>query len=94
MEVIQKLLRDSAADSEENPLVVQLQDSARAVGRMLPNSALTQRPSGGRGDVDRLDEILARFQIKTDKDFPITRWHLQNARQQLANSPRRKENSL
>jgi len=59
---------------------------------MQPNSALTQKARQGEERMlDRLDDILALFSgIKTDKDFPITRWHLQNARQQLASSPQRK----
>lgn len=94
MEVIQKLLRHSAAASEEKNRFVRYNYKILLglLEGMLPNSALTQKSrQGEEGMLERLDEIFVRFsQIKTDKDFPITRWHLQNARQQLAASPQRK----
>lgn len=94
MEVIQKLLHHTNATSEEKNRFVRFNYKI-LLGLLegtLPNSPLTQRArQGEEGMLDRLDEILIRFsKIKTDKDFPITRWHLQNARQQLASSPQRK----
>jgi SpoVK/Ycf46/Vps4 family AAA+-type ATPase len=94
MEVIQKLLSNSAAESEEKIRFVRFNYKILLglLEGMLPNSPLTQKArQGEEGMLDRLDEIFARFsKIKTDKDFPITRWHLLNARQQLAASPQRK----
>lgn len=94
MEVIQKLLSIGATASEEKTRFVRFNYKILLglLEGMQPNSALTQKArQGEEGMLDRLDEILARFsKIKTDKDFPITRWHLQNARQQLASSPQRK----
>jgi SpoVK/Ycf46/Vps4 family AAA+-type ATPase len=94
MEVIQKLLSTGNAAGEEKTRFVRFNYKILLglLEGMLPNSALTRKAGQGEeGMLDRLDEILALFSgIKTDKDFPITRWHLQNARQQLAGSPLRK----
>jgi SpoVK/Ycf46/Vps4 family AAA+-type ATPase len=94
MEVIQKLLSIGAAASEEKIRFVRFNYKILLglLEGMQPNSSLTQKArQGEEWMLDRLDEILACFaKIKTDKDFPITRWHLQNARQQLAASPQRK----
>ena len=94
MEVIQKLLSTSAADSEEKTRFVRFNYKILLglLEGLSPNSALTQKVrQGEEGMLERLDEIFACFSgIKTDKDFPITRWHLLNARQQLAASPQRK----
>ena len=94
MEVIQKLLSIGTAASEEKIRFVRFNYKILLglLEGMQPNSSLTQKARQGEEEMfERLDEILARFaKIKTDKDFPITRWHLQNARQQLATSPQRK----
>ncbi len=94
MEVIQKLLSTSAADSEEKTRFVRFNYKILLglLEGLSPNSALTQKArQGEEGMLERLDEIFACFSgIKTDKDFPVTRWHLLNARQQLAASPQRK----
>ncbi|MHB8123194.1 MAG: AAA family ATPase [Desulfuromonadaceae bacterium] len=94
MEVIQKLLSISTADDKEKIRFVRFNYKILLglLEGMLPNSALTQKARQGEERMlDRLDEILALFSgIKTDTDFPLTRWHLQNARQQLASSPQRK----
>ncbi|MBI2353672.1 MAG: AAA family ATPase [Deltaproteobacteria bacterium] len=94
MEVIQKLLRNSDADREEKVRFVRFNYKILLglLEGIVPNSALTQKArQGEEGMLDRLDEIFACFSgIKADKDFPVTRWHLQNARQQLAASPLRK----
>ena len=94
MEVIQKLLSISTADGDDKIRFVRFNYKILLglLEGMLPNSALTQKARQGEERMlDRLDDILALFSgIKTDKDFPITRWHLQNARQQLASSPQRK----
>ena len=94
MEVIQKLLHNSEADGEEKVRFVRFNYKILLglLEGMTPKSPLTKKARQGEDAmVDRLDEIFARFsRIKTDKDFPITRWHLQNARQQLAASPLRK----
>ncbi|MDD2308203.1 MAG: AAA family ATPase [Desulfuromonadaceae bacterium] len=94
MEVIQKLLSINTADSKEKIRFVRFNYKIMLglLEGMLPNSALTQKARQGEERMlDRLDDILALFSgIKTDTDFPLTRWHLQNARQQLAGSPQRK----
>jgi transitional endoplasmic reticulum ATPase len=94
MEVIQKLLSINTADNDEKIRFVRFNYKILLglLEGMQPNSALTQKARQGEEQMlDRLDDILALFSgIKTDKDFPITRWHLQNARQQLASSPQRK----
>jgi SpoVK/Ycf46/Vps4 family AAA+-type ATPase len=94
MEVIQKLLSTGKAGGEEKNSFVRFNYRILLglLEGLLPNSALTRKAGQGEeGMLDRLDEILTLFsKIKTDKDFPVTRWHLQNARQQLAASPQRK----
>ncbi|MFA7404683.1 MAG: AAA family ATPase [Pelobacteraceae bacterium] len=94
MEVIQKLLSNSTAASEEKTRFVRFNYKILLglLEGLLPNSPITQKARlGEEGMLERLEEIFACFsKIKTDKDFPITRWHLQNARQQLAASPLRK----
>lgn len=94
MEVIQKLLSHSDDDSEEKNRFVRFNYKILLglLEGMHPNSDLTQKArQGEEGMLERLDEIFACFyKINTDKDFPITRWHLLNARQQLAASPQRK----
>ncbi len=59
---------------------------------IMPDSALTQTArQGEEGLLQRLEEVVLRLaKIEEDADFPITHWHLQNARQQLASSPTRK----
>jgi SpoVK/Ycf46/Vps4 family AAA+-type ATPase len=94
MEVIQKLLSTGNAASEEKARFVRFNYKILLglLEGMLPNSTLTQKSrQGEEGMLEQLDEIFACFStIKTDEDFPITRWHLQRARQQLAASPLRK----
>lgn len=94
MEVIQKLLSNSTAADDEKIRFIRFNYRILLglLEGMMPNSPLTQKAhQGEEGMLERLDEIFACFSgIKTDKDFPITRWHLQNARQQLASSPLRK----
>lgn len=94
MEVIQKLLSNSSAPSEEKNRFVRFNYKILLglLEGVLPNSPITQKARlGEEGMLERLEEIFACFsRIKTDKDFPITRWHMQNARLQLAASPLRK----
>jgi len=94
MEVIQKLLCNIDAESEEKVRFVRFNYKILLglLEGLTPKSSLTKKARLGEDAmVDRRDEIFARFsKIKTDKDFPITRWHLQNARLQLAASPLRK----
>ena len=94
MEVIQKLLQTGDADNEEKVRFVRFNYKILLglLEGMFPKSVLTKKArQGEEGMLDRLDEVFARFsKIKTDKDFPLTRWHLQNARQQIAASPLRK----
>lgn len=94
MEVIQKLLINSTAASDEKTRFIRFNYRILLglLEGMMSNSPLTRKAhQGEEGMLERLDEIFACFSgIKTDKDFPITRWHLQNARQQLASSPLRK----
>lgn len=94
MEVIQKLLDNSTAPRDEKIRFVRFNYKILLglLEGMLPNSTLTQKArQGEEGMLEQLHEIFSGFsRIKTGKDFPIARWHLQNARQQLASSPLRK----
>ncbi len=94
LEVIQKLQDIAEGDNEGKIRFVRFNYKILLglLEGMMPDSALTQTArQGEEGLLSRLDEVVARLtRIKDDKDFPITRWHLQNARQQLASSPLRK----
>lgn len=94
MEVIQKLVNIGAESSEEKARFVRFNYKILLglLEGMLPETALTRKArQGEEAMLSRLDEVIARFaKIKSDEDFPITRWHLQNAREQLAGSPLRK----
>ena len=94
MEVIQKMLKIPLEDSEEINRFVRFNYKILIglLEGMLPNSPLTKKARQGEdGMLNRIDEIIARLsKIRDEKDFPLTHWHLQNARQQLAGSPLRK----
>ena len=94
MEVIQKLLEIQIDNSDEIHRFVRFNYKILLglLEGMVPDSALLQKArQGEEGMLGRIDEIIARLsKIKNEKDFPITHWHLQNARQQLAGSPLRK----
>jgi SpoVK/Ycf46/Vps4 family AAA+-type ATPase len=59
---------------------------------LAPNSSLLQKARQGEDALlSRLEEVIERMRrLKAEKNFPISSWHLQNARQQLAASPLRK----
>jgi len=94
MEVIQQLLKTATLDREEIHRFVRFNYKILLglLEGMLPDSALTQKArQGEEGMLGRIDEVISRLsKIRGEKDFPVTRWHLQNARQQLAGSPLRK----
>ncbi|NOY14291.1 MAG: ATP-binding protein, partial [Deltaproteobacteria bacterium] len=94
LKVIQKLLTIAAGNSEDKSRFVRFNYKILVglLEGMLPDSDLVKTArQGEEGLLSRLDEVISRLsKIKGDKDFPITRWHLQNARQQLASSPLRK----
>lgn len=94
MEVIQKAQEIAESNSEEKIRFVRFNYKILLglLEGMTPDSALTQTARQGEdGLLNRLDEVVARLShIKNEQDFPITRWHLQNAQQQLASSPLRK----
>ena len=94
LEVIQKLLKVADHDSEEKIRFVRFNYKILLglLEGMLPDSALTQQARHGEDALlDRLDEVIARLsKIQAEADFPITHWHLQNAKHQLASSPLRK----
>ncbi len=94
LEVIQKLVSIGSESSEERARFVRFNYKILLglLEGMLPDTALTRKARQGEdGMLSRLEEIIARFtKISSEEGFPITRWHLQNARQQLAGSPLRK----
>lgn len=94
LEVIQKFLSIATDDSEEKVRFIRFNYKILLglLEGMLPDSTLTQTArQGEEGLLSRLDEVHSRLSmIKDDKDFPVTHWHLQTARQQLASSPLRK----
>lgn len=94
LEVIRKMLNIAVDNSEEKIRFVRFNYKILVglLEGMMPDSALTQTARRGEeGLLSRLEEVISRLsKIKDDKDFPITHWHLQNARQQLASSPLRK----
>lgn len=94
LEVIHKAQNISNFTSEEKARFVRFNYKILLglLEGMLPDSALTQTArQGEEGLLNRLDEVMLRLvKIEEDKDFPVTQWHLQTARQQLANSPLRK----
>ncbi len=94
MEVIMKLQKVAEEDNDEKIRFVRYNFKILLglLEGMMPDSALTRKARQGEdGLLSRLDEVISKLsKIKDDKDFPITRGHLQNARQQLAGSPLRK----
>lgn len=94
MEVVQKLLKIPVEDHDEKNRFVRFNYKIllELLEGMLPDTALTRKArQGEEGMLSRIDEIIVRLsKIKDEKDFPLTRWHLQNGRQQLAGSPLRK----
>ncbi len=94
LEVIHKARDIAALNSDEKARFVRFNYKILLglLEGMAPDSALTQSARRGEEELlSRLDEVLTKLNtILDDGDFPITRWHLQNALQQLANSPLRK----
>jgi hypothetical protein len=94
MEVIDKLLGIAADDSEAKTRFVRYNYKILLglLEGIAPDSALLKKARHGEEALlARLDEVIARLrQLKGSQSFPVTRWHLQTARQQLAGSPLRK----
>ncbi|WP_303723083.1 AAA family ATPase [Malonomonas rubra] len=94
LEVIRKAQQISSGTSEEKSRFVRFNYKILLglLEGMMPDSTLTQTARQSEdGMLSRLDEIISRLaKIEDDKDFPITAWHMQTARQQLASSPLRK----
>lgn len=94
MEVVQKLLATPETDLQERKRFVRFNYRILLglLEGLLPDSPLLLAARRGEeGMLERLDEIVNRLnRYREEKDFPVTRWHLQSARQQLAGSPLRK----
>ena len=94
MEVIGKLLGIAADDSDAKTRFVRYNYKILLglLEGIAPDSALLKKARHGEEALlARLDEVIARLrQLKGSQSFPVTRWHLQTARQQLAGSPLRK----
>lgn len=94
MEVIDKLLQISESDSKVKSRFVRYNYKILLglLEGIAPDSALLKKSRQGEDALlSRLDEVIARLQFfKSGQAFPVTRWHLQTARQQLAGSPLRK----
>ncbi len=59
---------------------------------LVPDSALLKKARQGEDALlSRLEEVVHRLSpLKGSDTFPVSRWHLQTARQHLAGSPLRK----
>lgn len=94
IEVTDELLRVADLDSEEKFRFVRFNYKILLglLEGLAPHSALLMKARQGEDALlTRLDEIIERLRrLKEEKNFPISNWHLQNARQQLAGSPLRK----
>lgn len=94
MEVTDELLRVIEQDHDEKARFVRFNYKILLglLERLAPHSALLMKARQGEDALlSRLEEVIERLRrLKADKNFPISNWHLQNARQQLAGSPLRK----
>ncbi len=94
MEVTDELLRVIGQDHEEKVRFVRFNYKILLglLEGLAPHSALLMKARQGEDALlTRLDEVVERLRrLKAEKNFPISNWHLQNARQQLAGSPLRK----
>ncbi len=94
MEVTDELLRVAELDHEEKARFVRFNYKILLglLEGLAPQSALLMKARQGEDALlTRLAEVIERLRrLKEEKNFPISHWHLQNARQQLAGSPLRK----
>ncbi len=94
MEVTDELLRVAGQNHEEKARFVRFNYNILLglLEGLAPNSALLKKARQGEEQLLlRLEEVIERLRrFKAEKNFPISSWHLQNARQQLAGSPLRK----
>ena len=94
MEVTDELLRVAEQNNEEKARFVRFNYKILLglLEGLAPHSALLLKARQGEDALlSRLDEVIERIRrLKAEKNFPISSWHLQNARQQLAASPLRK----
>jgi SpoVK/Ycf46/Vps4 family AAA+-type ATPase len=94
MEVTDELLRVAEQDNEEKARFVRFNYKILLglLEGLAPHSALLMKARQGEDALlSRLEEVIERIRrLKSEKNFPISGWHLQNARQQLAGSHLRK----
>ncbi len=94
MEVTNELLRVAEQNHEEKVRFVRFNYKILLglVECLAPQSALLLKARQGEDALlSRLEEVIERMRrLKEEKNFPISSWHLQNAREQLAASPLRK----
>jgi SpoVK/Ycf46/Vps4 family AAA+-type ATPase len=94
IEVTDELLRVAELDHEEKARFVRFNYKILLglLESLTPHSALLLKSrQGEEALLSRLQEVIERMRrLKAEKNFPISSWHLQNARQQLAGSPMRK----
>ncbi|HKJ05521.1 MAG TPA: AAA family ATPase, partial [Geopsychrobacteraceae bacterium] len=94
MEVIDKLLQVSRSDGSTKSRFVRYNYKILLglLEGIAPDSQLLKKArQGEEALLSRLDEVITRLQhLKGSDAFPVTRWHLQTARQQLVGSPLRK----
>ncbi|MCF6179110.1 MAG: AAA family ATPase [Geopsychrobacter sp.] len=94
MEVTDELLRVATLDHEERARFVRFNYKILLglLEGLVPHSALLMKARQGEDALlSRLEEVIERLKtLKSEKNFPISTWHLQNAREQLAGSPLRK----
>ena len=94
MEVIDALFQLTASDSETKGRFVRYNYKillGLLEGIAADSDLLKKARQGEEALLERLEEVIKRLHhLKGEKAFPVTRWHLQTARQQLAGSPLRK----
>lgn len=94
MEVIDKLLRIADSDSQTKSRFIRYNYKILIglLEGLAPDSNLLKKSrQGEEALLSRLEEIVHRLiPMKGSEAYPVSRWHLQTARQQLAGSPLRK----
>lgn len=94
MEVIDKLLQIADSDSKTKSRFVRYNYKILLglLEGLVPDSSLLKKARHGEEALlSRLDEVMNRLRnLKGSEAFPVSRWHLHTARQQLAGSPLRK----
>ncbi len=94
LEVIDKLLQVADSDSQTKSRFVRYNYKILLglLEGLVPDSALLKKARQGEDALlSRLEEVVHRLSpLKGSDTFPVSRWHLQTARQHLAGSPLRK----